>query len=284
LEDLQPALASALADGCDEGPSDRLALLARGIAGAGLHSPEGADTMADTAGLEQHLRAGRLTEALAIGRLALGDRQPARLMTFYGQVVLPMVRRLEADWQAERIAFEDLGMVFFQLYRLLGQLADTGTDGGTGADPSGRSGTAAPGGILVATVPGEGHVFGAQIVADLLRAQGYRVALRLETDAETLIRAVAGRPLAGLCLSVGHDAALDGLADLIDDLRAAAAAPRMPVIVGGPALVEPAGQYHFLGADAVALTVHEALKFLPGPDDPGALTIRTTRTPPMTRN
>ncbi len=209
--------------------------------------------MAEAAILERLLREGRGTEALTLCRNLAAGRDPAARLHLYGQVVLPAIRRLEGAWKEDLIGFSELSMAFFHAHRLLAVLA---------AEPPVQPAAPDAGGVLVATVPGEDHVFGAQIVADVLGAAGHEVALLLQTTAATLTVQVARQRPAVVCLSVGHDQALMGLADLIVDLRLSAPAPGPRVLIGGPALVEPFAQYHFLRADSVASNAGEALELI----------------------
>jgi len=239
--------------GCDDSLAKRLRGLARGLEDAALAKVTGEGEMAEAATLEKLLRAGRCDAALALCRAQMGDRRPDRVLRLYGQIVLPAIRRLEGAWKVDQIEFAELSMAFLNLHRLLADLT-----GLRGAEPS----MPWPGGILVATVPGEDHVFGAQILADLLQASGHGVTLLLRTTPDILARQLAGHHHSAVCLSVGHDQVLEGLADLIAELRTISCNPALSVLIGGTALVEPQSQYHFLGADVVALSAEAAVSHL----------------------
>jgi hypothetical protein len=191
VDDLSGPARFVLADGCDDSLATRLRSLCRGLEAVRRAGPTGEGEMAEAATLERMLREGRLDEALALCRALTASRNPARMLRLYGQVVLPVIRRLESHWLDDRIDFAELSMTFFHLHRLLSALSDT-----HGSEPA----TNRPDGVLVATAPGEDHVFGAQILADLLRTSGRGVTLLFRTTPELLLAQVAERHHAAVCL------------------------------------------------------------------------------------
>lgn len=208
--------------------------------------------------LERLLRegsAGAAVELCRTQRVPGSGLLPSALLT-------AVIRRFEAAWMTDDIGFGDLSMVFLTLHRVLVQLL--------GSEPAAGD-SASRGRILVATVPGEEHVFGAMVLADALRAVGWHVDTLLGTDAQTLCASVGRGRHAVVGLSVGHDLVLDGLADLIADLRLAAPGPVPRILLGGAGLVQPIAQYHFLGADGIAQSAADAARWIaahvpqPGP-------------------
>jgi MerR family transcriptional regulator, light-induced transcriptional regulator len=211
---------------------------------------------AAVARLEELVRAGRISDALALCRMTR-SADAARGVTgenaaLHARLLIPLIRRLEAAWTVDEIDFAHLSLAFLNLHRIIATLSDD-------LRPSYGAGR---GRVLVSTAPGEEHRFGAQVLADLLRAAGWSVDLVLDADELALISRVAQTPYVALALSVGHDGALDGLGDLITTLRASACNGTMRVLLGGSALAEPRSQYNFLGADLVAQSSAEALGFL----------------------
>jgi len=217
--------------------------------------PQAARATHTIARLEGHVIAGQTAEALdlcrTLRRSAWSDGAGANDALWTGLIV-PLIRRLEAAWTVDTVSFTDLTTAFMTLRRVISALsADMLPVFGHG---NGR--------VLVATVPGEAHQFGPQILADLLRSAGWEADLMLDVEAETLLRRVDLTRYVAIALSVGHDEALVGVADLIGDLRASSRSADVCVMVGGPALVEPRAQYDFLCADLVALSGAEAVNFL----------------------
>lgn len=197
--------------------------------------------------LERHLVTGAFGDALALCR-QLAPGQHAALF-------LAVIRQLEGRWKTDSIGFADLAFAFYQLRHLIDNVASgpavplAATGSMTGLQDLR---------ILVALAHGEKHSFGAQILAGELAAQGWVVVQDLSGQGERLGALVAQNRFDVLALSIGHDAALDGLADCIADLRGLSCHARMSVLLGGDAFAEPRRQYAFLGGDAVALSAAEA--------------------------
>jgi hypothetical protein len=220
-------------------------VLRAGAAGAAPQDSRAADS--PVRDLERHLVTGAFGDALALCR-QLAPGQHAALF-------LAVIRHLESRWQTDSIGFADLAFAFYQLRHLIDHAA-------SGPVVPAAALTAMAGAqdlrILVALTHGERHSFGAQILAGELAAHGWSVAQDLSGQGDRLGALVAHDRFDVLALSIGHDSALEGLADRIQDLRARSCHGGMSVILGGAALAEPRGQYTFLGADTVALTAAEA--------------------------
>jgi methanogenic corrinoid protein MtbC1 len=205
------------------------------------------------------LRAGHIAEALGLCRRfraggGHGQAEVSGNAHIWGQLLIPLIQRLEAQWTQDTIEFGHLSLAFINLHRIIGSLAQD-------MRPTCVMGR---GRVLVATLSDEAHLFGTLIVADMLSTAGWATDVLLHADAATLCHRVSTKPYVAVGLSVGHDEGLEGLGDLITDLRACARNGNVQIILGGAALEEPREQYQFLGADLVALSATEALTFLSG--------------------
>lgn len=231
--------------GCAERVGGAIGGLTRQLhAAAVLPAPD------DLAGrLQALLLDGAFADALALCRAMPRDRATA--------LFLAVIRRLEARWQADTVEFAALGFAFFQMRRLI----ELVTEPAPPPPPQPAALHDSPR-LLVALAPGERHAFGAQILASELALHGWAVELDLSGDAERICARVAAAPYHAVGLSVGHDTALQGLADHIADLRLRSCRGGISVMLGGGALAEPRTQYRFLGADVVALTAAEAMVWL----------------------
>jgi methylmalonyl-CoA mutase cobalamin-binding subunit len=207
----------------------------------------------------------RLTQADDLARArALCDRHatasPTGRRAVYADLVLPVVRAIEADWQAGALPFADIVAHFWTVQRLI--------DGLSGTAPGPTSGTAR--GTVLLTLPeGEDHGFGLGVVAEEFRAAGWAVTTHRGRGNRQVIDQVAAQDFAAIGLSVGHDGVLHGLADLVQDLRIAARNPRLRVILGGNVLATRPAGFGFLGADMIARTGAEALAWLDRTARPG---------------
>ncbi|MBI1386065.1 MAG: hypothetical protein GC150_14260 [Rhizobiales bacterium] len=108
-----------------------------------------------------------------------------------------------------------------------------------------------PRSILLASVPGEGHVLGVDIVASLFSRAGWQVAhlAGTATDAE-LIAEVAAVGYTAIGLSASTPELLAGLTRLLVDLKRYAANPEMSIMIGGLAVRERSDVAFAVGADA----------------------------------
>ena len=170
-------------------------------------------------------------------------------------LVLPTVYRIEQDWQTDQRSYADTLFAFWNLQRLvqrLDVLASARTPATAGAS-GGR--------ILLATAPGEVHQLGVLVVGDLFRSHGWHASTLIAERAEVLLQAVQDEALDVLGLSVGHDATLQGLADLLRRLRACSRHPGLQIVLGGNVFGAPVRQYDWLGADHIALSATDALQF-----------------------
>lgn len=232
-----------LANGLDRAASraEAGAGLAPGAAGGPI---EGADALF------------RLTRAGDIDRArALCDQHAATAATgrraVYADLVLPVVRAIEAEWAAGTAPFDDIIAHFWAVQRLI--------DGLAGA-PAQAAPSPPRGAVLLACPEAEDHGFGLAVVAEEFRAAGWRVAA--DRGNRRIVDRVGDDLVDAVGLSVGHDAALHGLADLVQDLRIASRNPRLRVILGGHVVAAAPAGFAFLGADLVARTGAEALAWL----------------------
>lgn len=207
--------------------------------------------------LEQRLLGGMLSDAMAVLRefSKAGLRVGAEGDGVLTPLLVSTIRRLELRWREQQISADDVTLAFATARELI----DLWQAGRTPAltHPDDRAGH-----ILVSVAPGDEHTFGAQILADDLRLRGWRVEVMLDSSPEALLRTVAEGRHGAVLLSVGQDGSLEGIGDLIADLRLAARNGGLFVLLGGSGLAEPLAQYHFLGADFVARTAAQGADFL----------------------
>gem|GEM_PF-3529610 len=205
----------------------------------------------ETDELAQMLRSGAFAKAVRFCAQRAEGGGSGRLAALF----LPLVQQLEAAWERDAIEISELAFIFFQIRRLIEISAR-------------RAGPPVPqllsrGTVLLASAPGEGHGFGLQFVADELRLRSWAVTTMPDGAGNAALQdRLEMHAFDALGLSIGHDDSLAGLADLLVELRLTSRNPRLKVLLGGAALVEPAAQYHFLGADHVALDVTDGVRAL----------------------
>lgn len=130
-------------------------------------------------------------------------------------------RRLGDLWEDDDISFQDMALAAGRMLHLLRDLRDL-------APPFEQYGSRS---ALFATVPGERHVLGVTMAADIFRDNGWEVDLRLGQTEEELSKAVqlGGYPIVGL--SAASADRVRALARAVIALRIAA--PQILIFVGG---------------------------------------------------
>jgi hypothetical protein len=168
-----------------------------------------------------------------------------------------VVADMEEQWQQDRLDYDQVLQGFWTIRRALelriarAQLQDVM------ATPT-RSNR---GPVLFASVPGGEHILGALSVADHFVLNHWQVDTCLGTTKKVLLERVTTKPFQLIGLTVGTDAELEGLADLIIDIRTRVAPQSTPIILGGNVFVLPDKEYRWLGANYIAKTLDDAMHF-----------------------
>ncbi|MDE8345891.1 MAG: cobalamin B12-binding domain-containing protein [Acidocella sp.] len=113
--------------------------------------------------------------------------------------------------------------------------------------------------VLVMPVPGEQHRFGADMVADAFREDGWCVRSGPAIARSRLLYLVRGEWFDVIGLSISSDRWLRGLPACIRALRRASCNRNVFLMIGGYAVSHDVERARFLGADAMAVTAREAL-------------------------
>ena len=174
--------------------------------------------------------------------------------------ILPAVYQIERNWTTDARSYTDTLYAFWNLQKLLNPSPPPGEAADAPEDPTTADGGASPC-VILATAPGSEHTFGIQLVGDHFRALGWHPQVLLQTTHQSLLDLVGTRPVDVLGLSVGHDAALAGLSQLLVELRAASQNPALRIVLGGNIFTMSQVEYAWLGADCVARSADEAFNF-----------------------
>lgn len=209
-------------------------------------------------------RAGAVSPAV-IFRLATGglvaDLQNILLERSGGEALsrampdlFSAVGLLETRWKTHDISFGEAIRGLFTIREVVRNLE------------SGRAANASAmhffGAGLVGVIDGEEHQFGAQIVAEKLFVSGWRTELNLKSGFEWLRGRARRDYFHFIGISVGSDEALAGLADRIAELREVSVNRSIDILLGGAVFAYSKSDFSFLGADHVARTVDDAIRFL----------------------
>ena len=175
----------------------------------------------EVATLERAMRAGELC------RRTLRER-----------VVAPAAMRLGAAWATDGASLVDVTIGTARLMEALARLPRAPRDG-TGAR------------VVLAPIPGDGHVLGLCLLAEVLREGGFAVEVMARPSAAAVGRAVGGRAdVLGIGVPVARHAGRAAM--LVRAVRAATRGGPMPlVIAGGGAARECAALLGSAGVDEV---------------------------------
>ena len=170
-------------------------------------------------------------------------------------LILPSVYALEQEWLVDRRDYNETLTAFWYLQQLLERPKNRPNH------PSSVRSTSVQGRTVFATAPGCQHNLGVLVVSDYFRSWGWQVSTLLEGRREVLVREVSSQTIDFLGLSVGHDAGLKGMPELIQELRACSCNSAMKILIGGNIFDMPVGEYAWIGADCLVSTPLDALQY-----------------------
>ncbi|MEO0682205.1 MAG: cobalamin B12-binding domain-containing protein [Pseudomonadota bacterium] len=168
----------------------------------------------------------------------------------YSGYLAGAARELGRRWEDDEISFGEVGLGMARLQRLLRELS-----------PAFLGGAHAPGGLdapcaIVASAPGERHVFGALMFADHLRRIGWRVRLEVGGDEAPILAACEDEAADVVAVSIACRVCLPRVRTLVGALRAARTPPRL-IALGGALADFGAEDLAACGADLTARTAAE---------------------------
>ncbi len=105
---------------------------------------------------------------------------------------------------------------------------------------------------MFAPVPGSQHTLGVLMVSEFFRREGWQVWMELGSSERRLLTAARNDWFDVIGLSVGTEAQVEYLADIIGELRSASTNPEVKVLIGGPALATTPTLCQAVGADGAA--------------------------------
>lgn len=132
--------------------------------------------------------------------------------------------RLGERWIEDHASFLEVTLGCARLHGLLREMGNAFVPATPSTQPDMRA--------LFASAPGDTHVFGVTLAASFFRRAGWTVDTRIDADVLSLShQAISGR-YAFVGLSIGCEATLPALKDLIATIRRAEAPP--PILIDGP--------------------------------------------------
>ncbi|MEL6769272.1 MAG: cobalamin B12-binding domain-containing protein [Pseudomonadota bacterium] len=113
--------------------------------------------------------------------------------------------------------------------------------------------------VLLASAPGEQHVFGISVLRDAFERAGWEVTRSVGSAAHVLLAQLTAQHFDVLALSVATDRHLSTLPALMKSARRLSGNPRLRLIVGGAAILRHPETGTRIGADAIGLDAETAL-------------------------
>jgi MerR family transcriptional regulator, light-induced transcriptional regulator len=190
---------------------------------------------------------GNVQDAQQIAQAAVPG--PDDVITFFEEVIHPAMYEIGLRWEAGEISPAREHRATAITIRLL-----AGLQFKLGV-PASRHGRA-----LVAAAPNEHHELGAQMLAMLLELDGWSVSyLGADTPAEDLIGMAGDEQPHMIAISVAMPYNVDRTADLIQQLRANPDTAGTKLMIGGHAFVDVPEVGLALDADALPMSLREAV-------------------------
>jgi methanogenic corrinoid protein MtbC1 len=173
----------------------------------------------------------------------------------HSALIEPAARLLGDWWADDLVGGADIAMGLSYLQSAVRRV-------GAARGPIGVGGGAA-GHILIATAPGETHMLGAALAADVFREAGWRVTSEFPGSSEALVGALRSEryDALSLCLSDVFDRAdrIEALAKTISAARAATPGDHPIILAGGRLFRTRPGLAEVIGADAVFVGAADAV-------------------------
>jgi len=166
-------------------------------------------------------------------------------------LLLPAAQMLGEMWERDQCDFMAVTLGVYRLDQIMKQTAAESFAAPVRHGYDSR--------ILMLPAPGEQHRFGADMVADAFREDGWCVRSGPAVARARLLFLARDEWFDVIGLSVGAERALKGLASCVRALRQASCNPNLFIMLGGHAITNNPERARFLGADGTAATAQEAV-------------------------
>jgi MerR family transcriptional regulator, light-induced transcriptional regulator len=225
--DIIPRLLMTYEQTCEERPR---AILAAGSVGELVKHLLGPDSELSTLYLQAQLKRGVPVDTLLLDLMA------------------PAARALGDMWVADDCSFVDVTVGLSRMQRMLRQLRPDVTRPDAGIS------------ILLASTPGEQHVFGLRMAEEILSRAGWKVRGVTHATENELVVLAGSEHFDLIGFSISGETLVDSLTSTITHCRAASANKSVGVLIGGAYVVETPGLEKQVGADFVVNDATDALR------------------------
>jgi len=173
--------------------------------------------------------------------------------SLYLDLLTPAARHFGQLWESERSDFVEVTLALHRLQKLAHDLSeDFVASGDAAATPAGPR-------ALCVALPGEQHVFGAQLVGEFLRRARWDVWDAPGAGEQDIIGLAEREWFTLVGISISTAGQFDALAALVRQLRRASLNPDLRVMVGGRPFEEHPEWAALVGADATARDGRDAV-------------------------
>ncbi len=162
--------------------------------------------------------------------------------TLFVHLLAPTARHLGQNWIDDSCDFLDVTIGVARLQELL--MIYGAADDSPAIDPRHR--------VLLATAPGEQHVFGVDMLGKLMRGAGWDVTIRKAPSAREIAAAVSSDWYGVVGIALSADAGLEDMGQSITEIRRVSRNRQIAVMVGGPAFTGHPERAVQVGADSLA--------------------------------
>ena len=170
----------------------------------------------------------------------------------YLDLLAPVARKLGVMWERDQVDFVAVTLGLRRLQQLAHQISESADCGEAATIKSGHR-------ALFVTLPGEQHVFGTQIVGDMLRRVGWDIWDAPGATERDIIAVTKNEWFAVVGLSISAPEQLEPLALIIRQIRRQSLNRAVRIMVGGHLFAGNPDWVALVGADATATDGRDAI-------------------------
>ncbi len=174
------------------------------------------------------------------------------LESIYMGLLAPAARHLGDLWLQDRCDFMAVTLGLSRMQQLLSALSTAAASERPVKEYRGRA--------LLVTLPKEQHTFGLYMVAEFFRRDGWDVWGGVPESTDSVLEFVMGDRFDVIGLSVSHENSISEVRDMIHSVKRSSRNRNIGVLLGGNAVDGREDMGRDLGADAVAVNGHLAVR------------------------
>ena len=170
----------------------------------------------------------------------------------YLDLLAPAARRLGEMWEADECDFVDVTMGLWRLQEVMREIA--------ARSPPIVAAIESPKSILVASMPGDQHAFGAAIVEEIFARAGWSSELLSQPERRELLDRLSHKAFDVVALTITRDCPSSAISSLIKAVRGISVNPDIKVLIGGHAINQNPAIVAEVGADGTGADARSALE------------------------